>query len=111
MIKPHGGKLIERKLIDFRTGQAYLKRKGERPRLLRTTYVPPLRGDEETIDILRDLSLSNFARPRREVEDEISRRRNLLYPTERSLRKVTPEVRVRPRFAFQGEMEEGWNGW
>ncbi len=107
-LDPREKPMIERKLIDFQTGQAYLKRKGEKPRLLRTTYVSPLRDDEETIDIIRDLSVSNFARPRREIMEEITQRRNSLYPREGFPRT---EGRVQPRFTFQGEMEEGWDNW
>ncbi len=104
--------LIERRLTDFQTGWAYLKRKGERPRLLRTMHVSKLKDDEQIIGIIRALSLSNFARLKREVEDEINTRQSLLYPTDRSLSDgMLGRTRVRPRLFSWGEMEEGWNEW
>lgn len=111
-LDPKEKPIIERRLIDFKTGQAYFKRKGEKPRLLRTTYIPELKDNEQIIDIIRDLSLSNLARLRREVEDEITRRRRQLYPTERPLRNlISTRIRPQPRFYFRGELEDAWNEW
>ena len=111
-LDPKEKSIIERRLIDFETGRAYLKRKGERPRLLRTVHVSELKDDEQIIEIIRDLSLSNFARPKREIDGEINTRRNLFYPTNRPLANVIPErARMRPRFSFLGELEDGWNEW
>lgn len=97
--------LLEKNLIDFKVGQAYLKLRGEKPRLMRTHYVAEFDVDPEVIQLIKDISFANFARPRRIIEQEISNRRNMFsYPdTERSLPP-------RPR-AIQDNLNEGWNDW
>jgi hypothetical protein len=104
--------IIERKLIDFKVGEAYLKRKGERPRLLRTMHVNESGSNDQYINIIRDLSFANFARPRREVEEEISRRRNMLnIGNGTANNNRSRSTRMRSGLPFMGEMEEAWNEW
>ncbi len=100
--------LIERRLVDFRVGQAYLKRKGEGPRVLQTIHVPKSGDSHDTIQIIRSLSMANFGRPRREVEREIERRQG----DKSNASSVRSENRpvARPNLAA-ANMIEGWNDW
>jgi hypothetical protein len=69
--------LIEKRLIDFKVGEAYLKIKGQRARLFKTVHVPSLRISGNVIDAIRKASFRQWATPITEVEDQISQRRNL----------------------------------
>jgi hypothetical protein len=97
--------LLEKNLIDFKVGQAYLKLRGEKPRLMRTHYVTEFDVDPEVIQLIKDISFANFARPRITIEQEILNRRNMLsnQDTERSLLPRT--------MAIQNNLNEGWNDW
>ncbi len=74
----HGDKhLIEKRLIDFKVGEAYLKVKGQKARLFKTIHVPSLRVPERMIEPLRVASFRNWAAPVSKVEEEIAERRGM----------------------------------
>lgn len=60
--------LIEKHLIDFRVCQAYLKLRGQKPRLLRTIHVPEMKINQQIIQIIKDTSFADYTRPIREIE-------------------------------------------
>lgn len=99
--------LIEKHLIDFKVGQAYLKLRGEKPRLMRTHYVSPLNINPQIIQFIKEISFANFATPKRVVEEEILRRQNIFShpPAQRSLQSIEPRV------ATENNLTEGWNDW
>ena len=69
--------LIERKLIDLKTREAYLKIKGKRPMLLQTPYVDSIKVPDEVIEEIKTASFRNWAKPVNEVKEEIAARRRL----------------------------------
>ena len=71
-IGPREKVIIQRKLMDLNQREGYLKIKGQRPRLIRTAYVPAPEGTREAVQTLKELSLSHYARTRHEVEQEIA---------------------------------------
>lgn len=74
----HGEKhLIEKRLIDFKVGEAYLKIKGQKARLFKTVHVPSLKVPERIVDSLKQASFRNWAVPVHEVEEEIAERRRM----------------------------------
>ena len=107
--------LIERKLIDLRPREAYLKIKGQKPRLLRTPYVQPAQAPREALEMIRMISFRRWAKPVTDVEREIEQRKNLWR------REPTPRVRPRERkviplmdyegFAPGVLFEEGQSEW
>jgi hypothetical protein len=66
--------LIEKRLVDLKIGQAYLKKKGEYPVIITTARVPEVRASSETVEMIRNASYAKYARSRVEVEAEIQRR-------------------------------------
>jgi hypothetical protein len=106
--------LIERRLIDLKVGEAYLKNKSQSPRLLKTPYVPSVRVSEEAIERIKRASFQNWARPVRDVEAEIEERRRLWMSVESGPR--FKESRARPlreyiTFPPEGQFEEGQSEW
>jgi len=108
--------VIERRLIDLKIGEAYLKVKGQKPRLLKTAYVPSLKVSEEAIERIKMASFQNWARPVNEIEKEIAERRNLWMNGEIAMRSLTKESKIRSLkdssvFAPEGLFEEGQSEW
>jgi hypothetical protein len=107
---------VERRLVDdFKVGQAYLKCKGQKARLLRTTWVTPSCAREEDIQAVRRASFECWARPIREVEMEISERRNVW---SRRASSAVPEQGGFPKTGVPGDwplpadtFEEGQSDW
>jgi hypothetical protein len=111
-LDPREKPLIERRLIDFRVGQAYLKRKGEKPRLLRTMHVPEVKDCGQLIPMIKDLSLANYARPKKEVEEEIERRRTMFLSEAGSLRnELSRKAKPLSKISSLADSAEGWNDW
>ena len=107
-LNPKEKTLIERNLVDLKVGQAYLKIKGQSPRILKTTYVPDSQADPEAIELIRQASFSKYAKPKAEVEQEIQRRAeeflsNDVRSTDTDERKST--------FTPRKDFEEGLDGW
>jgi hypothetical protein len=69
--------IIEKRLIDLRPREAYLKIKGEKPRLLKTSYVEPAEASREALERIRRASFKRWARPVAQIEREIEERRHL----------------------------------
>ncbi|MFA5942306.1 MAG: type IV secretion system DNA-binding domain-containing protein [Candidatus Paceibacterota bacterium] len=102
--------LIEKHLIDFKVGQAYVKLRGEKSRLLRTIHVPEARQGNHVIQMIKDLSFANFARPKRAVEAEIEGRQVMFSSLAGPVGKSSPGKK-RVRTARPGESLEGWHDW
>jgi hypothetical protein len=66
--------IIQRRLIDLEVGEAYFKKKGDRPRLMRTFYMAPPKGTAKDVELIKQLSFATHGRLRQEVEEEIARR-------------------------------------
>jgi hypothetical protein len=66
--------IIQRRLIDLDVGEAYYKKKGERPRLMKTFYVTPPKATAQDVELIKQLSFATHGRLRQEVEEEIARR-------------------------------------
>jgi hypothetical protein len=73
---------IERKLVDLKVAEAFLKVKGQRPRLLRIPYMPSIRVSEEAIAEIRRASFQSWSNPVYEIEKEIEERRKLFLDPE-----------------------------
>jgi hypothetical protein len=113
---PKEKSLIEKRLIDLKTAQAYLKIKGQKPRLLKTLYVPPIQVSDEALDRVKLASFRHWAKPIAEVEREIEARRNL-WQSRQAGERLTPKVPEARSQADQGPLtpkgsfEEGQNEW
>jgi hypothetical protein len=115
-IDPKERHLIERKLIDLKPRQAYLKIKGKKPMLLQTPYVDSIEVPDEVIEEIKLASFRKWARPVHEVKKEIAERKRLWMHDEttsvsdfqgdilQSLKNYKP---VLPDHEFQ----EGQNDW
>lgn len=100
--------LIENKLIDLKVGQAYLKIKGERPRVLKTAHVLDVQVNAETVELIRNVSFSKYARSRMEVATEIQRRSediSEVKPTQEEAKDIHATL------APQNDFEEGFDEW
>ncbi len=102
--------LIEKHLIDFKVGRAYLKLKGERPRLLSTIHVPEAKPDNQVIELIKNISFTNFSRPKAEVEAEIQKRQKMFSTAAESSTMSVPKTK-RARTTQPDEAVEGWSDW
>ena len=102
--------LVEKSLIDFRVGQAYVKLRGEKPRQLQTVHVPRAKPSEGFIELIKDISFANFSRPRRQVEAEIAKRLVMFSPAS-PLSDKSPQKGKAIRAGHRREQPEGWNDW
>ncbi len=108
--------LIEKRLIDLKTAQAYLKLKGQKPRLLKTLYVSPIHVSDEALDEVKRASFRNCARPINEIEREIEERRNL-WQNRQDGGRLTPREpedgspKKQEPLTPEGSFKEGQNDW
>lgn len=107
-LSPKEKTLIERNLVDLRVGEAYLKIKGQRPRIMKASYVPDAHADPETIELIRQTSFSKYARPKAEIEREIQQRLERFSANDRPAHKTDRPVSP---FTPQRDFEEGLDGW
>lgn len=105
-LSPREKTAIERKLIDLKMRQAFLKRKGDRPRILKTPHVADTQTSMEAIQQIKDASFSNYTRPTKEVEIEIQKRTGAFNKVN-SLETDGFES----KFAPQKDFNEGLDGW
>jgi hypothetical protein len=99
---------IERRLIDLKMGQAYLKIKGERPTVLKTAYVPNTNSDDHLIERIKQASFSNYARLRVEVERDIQKRSEKTFD---SMAISVETENLNSRLAPKRDFDEGLDGW
>ena len=66
--------MIQRKLVNLKQRRAFFKKKGEPARLMTTHYVTPSKVSQKDVQEFITRSMSFHARPREEVEQEISNR-------------------------------------
>jgi len=91
-IGQRGKTIIQRKLVNLKQRQAYYNKKAEPARLMNTSYVPPVSVSHKKMETLIELTMSHYARTRREVEQEIESRTNHIRerngrPEQQSLKK------------------------
>ena len=101
--------LIEKHLIDFKVGEAYVKLRGQKPRLLRTIHIPAMKVNQQIIQIIKDTSFADYTRPIRAVEEEIARRQKMFPAFAGSSAKTLQTERLRRGQA--NDLTEGWNDW
>jgi len=107
-LNPKEKTLIERNLVDLKVGQAYLKIKGQSPRIIQTPYVPDVQADPKAIELIRQTSFSKHARPKAEVEQEIQRRAEEFSSNDVHVMN-TDECKT--SFTPKKDFEEGLDGW
>jgi len=77
-LNPDAREFLTRKLTELEVGEAYFKIKGKPHRLVKLPLPEEVEVDQKTIEELRNLSLSYYARPVQEIEKEIfERHKNL----------------------------------
>jgi hypothetical protein len=106
--------IIERRLIDLKVRQAYLKIKGERARLLKTDFVPSVTVSDNEVERIKAASFRHWTRPVAEIEREINERRNLWAANESVNRQKQGNITLLADYAPikpQGAFEEGQNEW
>ena len=97
-LNPGAKEFLSRKLTELGVGEAYLKVRGQPHRLVHLPLPEEVEVDSQTIEELKDLSFSFYARDTKEIEKEISERHKRLGLTrERSQNKT--------------ETDEEKNGW
>lgn len=74
-LNPGAREFLTKKLTELEVGEAFLKIRGKPHRLVKLPLPEDVKVGQKTIDELRDLSLSYYARPLQEVEKEIYERR------------------------------------
>ena len=88
--------------------EAYLKKKGEQARLIRTLYVPPPKGTRKNALALKELSMSYHAKPRKEAEQEITNRIHLISKEGKTSERYSPDTDpYKGEFAPRKIYEEG----
>lgn len=100
--------IIQRRLVDLPAREAFLKKKGEPPRRIRTFYVPRSRADNEAVASIKALSLARVGRRKDKVEKEIADR--LLAVHEKTGEPVKVDIKTDPyagRFAPHKPYKEG----
>jgi len=101
--------IIEKHLIDFKVGQAYAKLRGQKPRLLRTVHVHEFKINQQIVQTIKDISFANFSRPKRSVEEEITRRQTMFSTPIGSSTRALQSRKL--RVTQTDELAEGWNDW
>jgi hypothetical protein len=97
--------LIQRKLVNLKPREAYIKKKGEPARIMKTAYVPRPKTNPKAVAFLKELSMSNWGRLRQDVEKDIAKRTSAIYGQKAS----TPTDPYKGRFAPLGAYEEGFD--
>lgn len=100
--------IIQRRLIDLQVGEAYIKKKGDRPRLMKTFHVPCSKGTAEAVENLRNLSLAAHGQLRSKVEAEIAERAAMIASqTKVQTTAARENDPYEGRFAPAGQFAEG----
>jgi len=80
--------------------------------MLRTIHVSESNQNSKTIQLIKDISLANYARPKRAVEEEIAGRQKMFSAKGGSLDiSIQKKHAIRPGVAPLRETQEGWNDW
>jgi hypothetical protein len=111
---PREKHLIERRLVDLGKREAFLKIKGQRPRILKVPYVENIHVSEDSIAAVKNASFSYWARPTNEIEREIEERRTLFINADVLPNALeTPIPLSQDQFIGTGESpyEEGQDDW
>ena len=104
-INPKNKQEVIRRLTDLHTREAYIKIKGQEPRLMRTVYVEEAKANSSQVQVIRDLSHQCHARRRTEIEQEIQARRALIESGDTGQEKSAESIKISP--LDLAELEEG----
>jgi hypothetical protein len=107
-LSPREKTLLERRLVDLKVGQAYLKIKSESPRLLKIAHVPNSKADPETIQLIRQESFFKYARSKAAVEKEIKMRAK---ESESNDVRSADIDECKGPFTPRRDFKEGLDGW
>lgn len=77
-LNPSAREFLTKKLTELEVGEAFLKIRGKPHRLVKLPLPEKVEVDEQTIEELKEMSMSNYSRPLEEVEKEIYERRKRL---------------------------------
>jgi type IV secretory system conjugative DNA transfer VirD4/TraG family protein/uncharacterized protein DUF87 len=83
--------IIQRRLVNLNQREAYIKKKGEQARVMKSLYVSPPKGTRKNALALKELSMSYHARPRKEVEQEIANRIHLISGEGETPKRYNPD--------------------
>jgi hypothetical protein len=111
---PREKHLLEKKLLDLGKREAFLKIKGQRPRILKVPYVETIHVSEESIAAVKHASFSCWARPVDEIEKEIEERRSLFINAgvlPDSLGTAMPSSQEQVISTEESPYEEGQSEW
>ena len=101
--------VIQRRLVNLNQREAYIKKKGEQVRVMKSLYVPPPGGSRRNASALKELSMSCHARSRKEVEQEIADRIHLISREGETPRRYSPESDPhKGQYAPKEAYEEGY---
>ncbi|MCK4351857.1 type IV secretion system DNA-binding domain-containing protein [candidate division WOR-3 bacterium] len=108
-INPKNKQEVIRKFTDLHTREAYIKIKGQEPRLMQTAYVEEAKASDSQVEVIRNLSRQCHARKRTEIEKEIQARRASIESIDFSQEEVSETLKISP--LNSEEFEEGQNAW
>lgn len=102
--------IIQRRLVNLNQREAYLKKKGEQARVMKSLYVPPPKGTRKNTLALKELSMSYHARLRKEVEQEIANRIHLISGEGKTPEQYSPDTDpYKDEFAPKKAYKEGYD--
>jgi hypothetical protein len=102
--------IIQRKLVNLNQREAFIKKKGEQARLMKTLFVSPPRGTRDKILALKELSLSYHATLRMEAENKIAERTQLISGEGESTGSYNPDTDpYKDKFAFKQNNKEDYD--
>jgi len=100
--------IIQRRLVNLNQREAYIKKKGEQARVMKSLYVSPPRGTRKNALALKELSMSYHAKPRKEAEQEIANRIHLISKEGKTPERYSPDTDpYKGEFAPRKTYEEG----
>jgi hypothetical protein len=102
--------MIQRKLVNLNQREAFIKKKGEQARLMKTLFVPPLRGSHKKIITLKEHSFYCHAITRKEAEFEIAERTHLISEEGKSSWSFNPDTDpYKDKFAVKQNHKDGYD--
>lgn len=100
--------IIQRRLVNLNQREAYIKKKGEQARVMKSLNVSPPKGTRKNALALKELSMSYHAKPRKEAEQEIANRIHLISKEGKAPERYSPDTDpYKSEFAPRKKYEEG----
>ena len=99
-----GRRNIVSRLTQQNTREAYLKIRGELPMAIQTPYIHEVQCDSEKVDLVRRCAIKAYCRPTEETDGKLK-----LEPAPMDSDPIGGETEddIRPKFAPEGDFEEG----